>query len=66
MADPHDRRDDSEPGRRPQQQQEPVHAPYRGGEAPTRSPSTVIWVTVAIAAVLALGVALVVAAIVSA
>jgi hypothetical protein len=49
--------------RRPREQQESVHAPHRDDEPPTRSFSTVVWVTVAIAAVLVLGVALVVAAV---
>jgi hypothetical protein len=49
--------------RRPREQQESVHAPHRDDEPPKRSPSTVVWVTVAIAAVLVLGIALVVAAV---
>jgi hypothetical protein len=50
-------------GRRPQEQQESVHAPYRDPRPPKRSVWTVIWLTVAILAVFALGIALIVAAI---
>jgi hypothetical protein len=49
--------------RRPRDQQETVHSPHRDDAPPKRSPSTVVWVTVAVAAVFVLGVALVVAAI---
>jgi hypothetical protein len=52
-----------ETGHRPQEQQEPVHAPYRGGRAPKRGPWTVVWVTVAVLALVGLGVALLVAAV---
>ena len=61
MADDPDR--GLESGHRPLEQQEPVHAPYRDTAPPKRSPAPVVWVTVAVAALLVLGVALVVAAV---
>jgi hypothetical protein len=53
-------------GHRPEQQQEPVHAPFRDAEAPRRSVQPVVWVGVALAVFAALAIALVVAAIRSA
>lgn len=47
----------------PEEPQEPVHAPHRDDAPPRRTLSPVIWLTVAIIAILALGIALVIAAI---